>query len=120
MKKCLIIYNPHSGNRQVKKYLPEITKILNKKDIVPSVTSGGLSTVAVRMPEHPVIAKVIKESGIYLAAPSSNLSGRPSPTKASHVIEDMSRKISAIVDGSRRVDWRVSSGERREMQRETL
>ncbi len=75
------------------------TVILNKKDIVPQVTSGGLNTVAVRMPKNKIITEIIEKSGMYLAAPSANTSGKPSPTKASHVIEDMSGKVSAILDG---------------------
>ena len=51
------------------------------------------------MPSHPVAAKLIKESGVYIAAPSANLSGRPSPTEASHVIEDMTGRIDMIIDG---------------------
>lgn len=96
----LVTELPENAKKCIDAFWPgPFTVILNKKDIVPSVTSGGLNTVAVRMPEHPVIAKVIKESCLYLAAPSANLSGKPSPTKADHVIEDMSGKISAIVDG---------------------
>lgn len=96
----LVTELPKNAQKCIDAFWPgPFTVILNKKDIVPSVTSGGLSTVAVRMPENEVIAKVIKNSGLYLAAPSANLSGKPSPTKASHVIADMSGKISAIVDG---------------------
>ncbi len=76
-----------------------LTIILNKKASVPDETTGGLSTVAIRMPSHPVAAKLIKESGVYIAAPSANLSGRPSPTEASHVIEDMTGRIDMIIDG---------------------
>lgn len=76
-----------------------LTIILPKKDIVPSGTTGGLNTVAIRMPSHPVALELIRQSGVYVAAPSANTSGRPSPTKASHVIEDLSGKIDFIVDG---------------------
>ncbi len=75
------------------------TVILNKKDIVPSVTSGGLNTVAIRMPSNKIITEIIAKSGLFLAAPSANLSGKPSPTKPEHVIEDMQGKISAILNG---------------------
>ena len=96
----LVTELPQNAKKCIDAFWPgPFTVILNKKDIVPCVTSGGLNTVAVRMPQIEVITKVIKESGLYLAAPSANLSGRPSPTKASHVIEDMNGKISAIVDG---------------------
>lgn len=76
-----------------------LTIILPKKDIVPHGTTGGLDTVAIRMPSHPVALELIKKSGVYVAAPSANTSGRPSPTKAGHVIEDMTGKIDYIVDG---------------------
>ena len=76
-----------------------LTIILPKKEIVPSGTTGGLSTVAIRMPSHPAALELIRQSGVYVAAPSANTSGRPSPTKASHVIEDMQGKIEYIVDG---------------------
>ena len=58
-----------------------ITIILNKKDIVPMRTSGGLDTVAIRMPSNPIAREILKEAGIPIAAPSANISGRPSPTK---------------------------------------
>lgn len=76
-----------------------LTIILPKKEIVPYETTGGLDTVAIRMPSHPAALELIRQSGIYVAAPSANISGRPSPTKASHVIEDMSGKIEYIIDG---------------------
>jgi L-threonylcarbamoyladenylate synthase len=76
-----------------------LTIILPKKDIVPDGTTGGLKTVAIRMPSHPAALELIRESGVYIAAPSANTSGRPSPTKAEHVVEDMSEKIDMIIDG---------------------
>ncbi len=76
-----------------------LTIILPKKDIVPAGTTGGLNTVAIRMPSHPAALELIRQSGVYVAAPSANTSGRPSPTKASHVVEDMKGKIEYIVDG---------------------
>lgn len=76
-----------------------LTIILPKKDIVPHGTTGGLDTVAVRMPSHPAALELIRQSGVYVAAPSANTSGRPSPTKASHVAEDMTGKIEYIIDG---------------------
>ncbi|MBQ9984241.1 MAG: threonylcarbamoyl-AMP synthase [Lachnospiraceae bacterium] len=76
-----------------------LTIILPKKDVVPHETTGGLNTVAIRMPSHPAALELIRQSGVYVAAPSANTSGRPSPTKASHVIEDMKGKIEYIVDG---------------------
>ena len=76
-----------------------LTIILPKKDIVPHGTTGGLDTVAIRMPSHPAALSLIRQSGVYVAAPSANTSGRPSPTKAEHVIEDMNGKIEYIIDG---------------------
>lgn len=76
-----------------------LTIILPKNSIVPDGTTGGLDTVAIRMPSHPVARKLIMASGIYIAAPSANTSGRPSPTTAEHVKEDMNGKIDMILDG---------------------
>ena len=74
-----------------------MTLIFRKKENVPMSTTGGLETVAVRMPSHPVARELIRQSGVYIAAPSANTSGRPSPTKAEHVIEDLSGKIDMII-----------------------
>lgn len=76
-----------------------LTIILPKTDAVPTVVSGGLSTVAVRMPSHPTARAVIAAAGVPLAAPSANLSGSPSPTTAARVAADMDSRIAAIVDG---------------------
>ncbi len=76
-----------------------LTMILPKKQNVPDETTGGLDTVAIRMPAHPAALELIRQSGVYVAAPSANVSGRPSPTKASHVVEDMDGKIEYIIDG---------------------
>lgn len=76
-----------------------LTMILPKKAIVPYSTTGGLDTVAIRFPEHPVALEFIRESKRFIAAPSANTSGRPSPTNAEHVIEDLDGKIDMIIDG---------------------
>ncbi len=76
-----------------------LTIILPKADIVPDEVSPNLSTVAIRMPSHPIARAIIKAAGVPLAAPSANSSGFPSPTKVQHVIDDMNSKIDAIVDG---------------------
>lgn len=76
-----------------------LTMIFKKNDIVPYGTTGGLDTVAVRMPRHELACALIRAGGGYIAAPSANTSGRPSPTKASHVEEDLSGKIDMIIDG---------------------
>lgn len=76
-----------------------LTMILPKSKKVPYGTTGGLETVAVRMPNHPVALQLIQESGIYIAAPSANISGRPSATMAEHVIEDFEGRIDMVLDG---------------------
>lgn len=76
-----------------------LTIILNKKESVPDGTTGGLATVAIRMPSHPDARALIRESRRVIAAPSANISGRPSPTTAAHVLEDMDGKIPMILDG---------------------
>ncbi len=76
-----------------------LTMIFRKTELVPQETSGGLSTVAVRMPKHPVALSLIRAAGGYIAAPSANTSGRPSPTRAEHVAADLSGKIDMILDG---------------------
>lgn len=82
------------------KYWPgPLTMIFEKTDAVPYGTTGGLDTVAVRMPSDEIARAVIKAGGGYIAAPSANTSGRPSPTTAGHVEEDLSGKIEMIIDG---------------------
>ncbi len=76
-----------------------LTMILKKQDIVPKETTGGLDTVAVRLPSHAVARAFIEAAGGYVAAPSANVSGRPSPTLAKYVLEDMNGKIPLIIDG---------------------
>lgn len=76
-----------------------LTLVLPKKDVVPQEISRGLDTVAIRMPLHEIARAVIKKSGLPLAAPSANISGFPSPTAVQHVIDDMTGRIDAIVDG---------------------
>lgn len=76
-----------------------LTIILPKTDLVPMETSGGLDTVAVRLPDHPVARAVIDAAGVPVAAPSANTSGLPSPTTARRVLEDMNGKIDAVLDG---------------------
>ena len=76
-----------------------LTMILPRRDIVPLRTTGGLETVGVRCPNHPMTLAIIREAGIPVAAPSGNTSGRPSPTTAQHMLEDMDGKIDGIVDG---------------------
>ncbi len=76
-----------------------LTLLLPKKPVIPAVTNAGLKSVAVRMPDHPVALKLLKASGLPVAAPSANRSGRPSPTTARHVWDDMHGRIPMILDG---------------------
>lgn len=76
-----------------------LTMIVQKNEKVPYETTGGLDTVAVRMPDHPVALRLIEESGCLIAAPSANTSGKPSPTEAAHVAFDLEGKIPLILDG---------------------
>ena len=76
-----------------------LTIILPKSQLVPYETTGGLNTVAVRMPSHKVARKLIAYAGGFVAAPSANISGKPSPTQAKYVAEDMAGRIDMIIDG---------------------
>lgn len=76
-----------------------LTIILPKRDTVPDTVTGGLNTVALRCPAHPIARELIKSAGAAIAAPSANLSGSPSPTEGKHVIDDMNGRIEAIIDG---------------------
>jgi L-threonylcarbamoyladenylate synthase len=76
-----------------------LTMILPRKPLVPDRTTGGLDTVGVRCPDHPITLAIIKAAGVPIAAPSANTSGRPSCTNAQEVLEDMDGKIEGIVDG---------------------
>lgn len=76
-----------------------LTLILNRSKIVPDVITGGLDSVAIRMPNNEIALKLIEAAGTPIAAPSANISGTPSPTKANHVIEDLKGKIDMIIDG---------------------
>lgn len=77
-----------------------LTMVLPKKEIVPLTTTGGLDTVAIRMPSHKTARMLIEYSGCPIAAPSANLSGKPSPTTAEHTLDDMDGRIDAIICGS--------------------
>ncbi len=76
-----------------------LTMIFKRREIVPNVTTGGLDTVGMRCPDHAVTLAIIEAAGVPIAAPSGNASGRPSPTCARHMIEDMDGRIAGIVDG---------------------
>lgn len=76
-----------------------LTLVMPKSEQIPSIITAGLDTVAIRMPSHPIALALIKKAGVPIAAPSANSSGRPSPTLAKHVIEDLSGKVDVIIDG---------------------
>ena len=78
-----------------------LTLVLPRSDVVPDVTTCGLDTIAVRMPIHPVALALIQEAGVPVAAPSANTSGKPSPTTAEHVLDDLAGRIDMIIDGGR-------------------
>lgn len=91
---------PLTAYQLAKAYWPgPMTMILKRKDIVPNAVTAGLDTVGMRCPAHPLCREIIAASGVPVAAPSGNTSGRPSPTTAQHMLEDMDGKINAIVDG---------------------
>lgn len=93
-------YIPEKAVIVAEKYWPgPITMIFDKSEIVPYGTTGGLDTVAVRMPSDEIAKEIILAGGGFVAAPSANTSGRPSPTAAEHVIEDLSGKVDMIIDG---------------------
>ena len=91
---------PEEALLLAKRFWPgPLTMILHKKECVPKQTTGGLNTVAIRFPSHPVARELIRQSGCLIAAPSANTSGRPSPTCAEHVCRDLSGRIAMIIDG---------------------
>ncbi|KKM10813.1 tRNA threonylcarbamoyladenosine biosynthesis protein [Clostridiales bacterium PH28_bin88] len=98
----LVVSVPPKGERLMRHFWPgPLTLVLPRKPVVPDVVTAGLDTVAVRMPDHPVALALIRAAGVPVAAPSANLSGRPSPTTARHVLQDLGGMIDAIVDGGR-------------------
>ena len=107
----------HVASKDVSKYVSDIsevaqklmnkfwpgplTLILNKKDIVPNVTSANLKTIGIRMPDNEVALKLIELSGTTIAAPSANISGRPSPTDIERCVEDLDGKVDCIIGGQK-------------------
>ena len=91
---------PEAAYRLAARFWPgPLTMILPRQDCVPDITTAGLDTVGVRCPDHPVTLAIIRAAEVPVAAPSGNLSGRPSPTCARHMAEDMDGRIDGIVDG---------------------
>ena len=97
----LVCEIPDNAKKLMDAFWPgPMTLIFKKSGLVPDGTTGGLDTVAVRMPNHKAALELIRTSGVAIAAPSANTSGRPSPTTAAHVADDLSGKIDMIIDGS--------------------
>ena len=97
---AIVTHVPEKAKKVIDKFWPgPLTLIFEKKDIVPMGTTGGLNTVAVRMPVHEIALALIRAAGGYVSAPSANKSGRPSPTRAEHVAEDLGGIIEMIIDG---------------------
>lgn len=91
---------PESALLLAEKFWPgPLTMILKKSEKIPYVVSAGLDTVGIRLPSHPHARAIIDAAGVPLAAPSANLSGKPSPTSAQHVMRDLSGRIPMIIDG---------------------
>lgn len=91
---------PEKAKIVMERFMPgPVTIVLPKKEIVPDEVTGGLKTVAVRMPNNPIALALIERSGVPVCAPSANTSTRPSPTSAAHVYGDLGGKIPAILDG---------------------
>lgn len=88
------------ARKLMEKFWPgPLTVIVKKKDIVPNSVTAGLDTVAIRMPKHPIAKELIMHANTPVAAPSANLSGKPSPTAFCHAFEDMNGRVDAIIDG---------------------
>ena len=91
---------PESAEKLAAAYWPgPMTIVLPKSDLIPEVTCAGLPTVGIRFPSHPAARALISAAGVPIAAPSANLSGRPSTTTAEHVMRDMGGRIDAVLDG---------------------
>jgi L-threonylcarbamoyladenylate synthase len=90
---------PPKAERLMKAFWPgPLTLIFKRSEIVPDVTVASLDTIAIRMPRHNVALALIRESGCSIAAPSANLAGKPSPTSAKHVLDDLNGRIDAVLD----------------------
>ena len=102
-------YFPHNFYEKIETLIPgPITFVLKRKNNVPDMITAGRDTVAIRIPAHPIANKLIELSGLPIAAPSANLSGRPSPTHPDHVIEDMVNRVDYIIS-SGKLDFGIES-----------
>ncbi|BCJ87664.1 L-threonylcarbamoyladenylate synthase [Effusibacillus dendaii] len=96
----LVTHVPEAAERLIDLFWPgPLTLLLPKRSEVPDRVTAGLPTVAIRMPSHPAALHLLEKSGVPVAAPSANRSGRPSPTEAAHVLEDLQGEVAAVVDG---------------------
>ncbi len=99
MLELLVEEIPEHFHELAKRFMPgPLTVVMRKKPNVPDAVTAGLPTVAVRMPNHPVALALIRASGVPIAAPSANRFGRPSPTTAEHVLNDLAGRIDGILD----------------------
>ncbi len=97
---ALVLDVPEAARRLMEAYWPgPMTLLLPRRPCIPDVVTAGLPTVGIRLPSHPVARALIEKSGCPIAAPSANRSGRPSPTRAQHVLEDMEGRVPLILDG---------------------
>ena len=98
--KPLVTEIPPLAQKLAERFWPgPLTMILPRTERIPAVTAGGLDSVGVRLPAHPLAQALIRAAGVPLAAPSGNRSGSPSPTTAKHMLDDMNGRIPAIIDG---------------------
>lgn len=102
--KVLAVDVPETAYQLADAFWPgPLTMILNKSSVVPHGTTGGLDTVAIRMPNNQVTLKLIRESGLYISGPSANSSGKPSPTLAEHVVHDLDGRIDMVIDAGKSI-----------------
>ena len=98
--KELVAEIPETAALLIEAFWPgPLTMVFKKSNLVPDIITAGLDTVAVRMPASPIAQRLIKEAGVPVAAPSANISGRPSPTTSKHVIDDLNGRIEYIING---------------------
>ena len=96
----LVAYVPETARQLAARFWPgPLTLVLPRSGRVPDEVTAGLNTVAVRVPAHPVARALLTAAGVPVAAPSANLFSRPSPTRASHVLDDLAGRIDLVIDG---------------------
>ena len=96
----LVLRIPEKAEKLMDAFWPgPLTLVMDKQSIVPDIITAGLDTVAIRVPSHPIALALIREAKLPIAAPSANISGKPSPTDSKHVINDLYGKVDVIIDG---------------------